>query len=654
MNQDPKNSRHYIIGTAGHIDHGKSTLIEKLTGTDPDRLPEEKQRGMTIELGFASLSMDATDGSGDLLELGVVDVPGHSDFVKNMVAGVGAIDLALFIVAADDGWMPQTEEHYQILRYLGLKRVVVALTKVDLVDDLELVLEDVKENLKGDVWGDAPVVPVSAHTGAGVDELRETIAKILTDSPPVRSVGKPRLPVDRAFSLKGVGTVITGTLADGELNAGADLIVQPSGAEAHVRSVQSHNRNTDLSRPGTRTAVNLTGVGVREGHRHSDGGVNRGDVLTLPELGSPVTVIDVLISKSDRGIRGMRRSTKAIRTGRQVMFHHGSSGVAARIHFLGRRSLAPGESSIAELRFNEPIYVFAGDRFVLRDASLGLTLAGGVVLDEDANRRVFRKPFQAEFLNARAEAPDDLSTLVRSQIVRDRVVFIPSLLARAPFSKSEIVESVEDLVEAKSVERSGDWVFEADWWRRIFDLAAEQIDAVHRDNPEQLGMPLRELRSILEPQLPGEKFFDMVIEGLVAGEFVKAGPNIRRRSFSPALPAELLDAGKRVRSRLAADPINPPNKGETATNSFEEKALRFLVHTGEVVELDPKTVISADGFNKILNQIVDYLRQNGTATASLLRQHTGTVRRILMPLLEKLDADGVTVREGDDRRLKGE
>lgn len=652
MAEDSTNSQHYIVGTAGHIDHGKSTLIEKLTGTDPDRLPEEKQRGMTIELGFASLSMDATDGSGDTLELGVVDVPGHADFVKNMVAGVGAIDLALFIVAADDGWMPQTEEHYQILRYLGLKNVVVALTKIDLAEDLELVLEDVKENLEGGDWSDAPVIPVSAHTGDGIDELRQTIAKILTDAPPVRSVGKPRLPVDRAFSLKGVGTVVTGTLADGDVAVGADLLVQPSGESVHIRSVQSHNQTAEISHPGTRTALNLAGIGVRESHRQSDEGIGRGDVLTLPELGTPVEAIDVLVEKSDRAIRGMRRSTKAIRTGRQVMFHHGSAGVPARIHFLGQRKLAPGESAVAELRFKEPIYVFVGDRFVLRDASLGYTLAGGIVLDEDANRRVFRKPFQGDFLRARSENPDDLTTLVQTQLIRDRVIYIPDLLAKSHFSKYEIFGEVEEQVNAGFAKRSGDWAFEAKWWGTIFAMAAEKIDAVHRDNPEQLGMPLRDLRGILEPELPGEKFFDMVIEGLVAGEFVKAGPNIRRRDFSPRLPADLVDAGKRVRARLAADPINPPNKGETATNPSEEKALRFLVHTGEVVELDQKTVISSAGFETIRDQIAGYLRENETATASVLRQHTGTVRRILMPLLEMLDDEGLTVREGDDRRLK--
>ncbi|MEX2579273.1 MAG: selenocysteine-specific translation elongation factor [Verrucomicrobiales bacterium] len=653
MTTDSSSARHYILGTAGHIDHGKSSLIEKLTGTDPDRLPEEKQRGMTIELGFANLSLETTDGSGDELVLGVVDVPGHADFVKNMVAGVGAVDLGLFIVAADDGWMPQTEEHYQILQYLGLEKVVVALTKIDLVDDLELVLEDLKENLQGGRWEGAPVVPVSSHTGEGIDRLREAIAAILTETEPVRDIGKPRLPVDRAFSLKGVGTVVTGTLAEGTLHAGDDLTVQPAGTAAHVRSVQSHGEKADSVPPGTRTALNLSGIGVREGRRSSDTGIGRGDVLTRARLGAAVTTIDVLLAKSDRAIRGMRRSTKAIRTGREVMFHHGSAGVPARVHFLGQRSLAPGESVPAELRFREPVYVFVGDRFVIRDASLGLTLAGGIVLDEDANRRAFRKPFQAAFLEARAEDPENPETLVRSQLVRDKAAHVPSLLAKSHFGESTIRAMTERLVEDGVLERSGDWVFEAEWWRRIGTLAAEEVNAVHRDHPEKLGMPLRDLRSVIEPELPAPKFFDMVLEGLLAGEFSTAGPHVHRRDHRPRLPAELVQAGETVRGRLAADPASPPNKGETATNPAEEKALKFLTHTGEVIELDPKTVISSAGYDQLEAEISAYLRDRGRATASELRQHTGTVRRILMPLLEKLDEGGVTVREGDERRLRG-
>jgi len=645
--------RHYIIGTAGHIDHGKSSLIEALTGTDPDRLPEEKERGMTIELGFAQLSLPTSDESGDTLALGVIDVPGHADFVKNMVAGVGAIDLALFIVAADDGWMPQTEEHYQILTYLGVKRAIVALTKVDLVDDLELVLEDVKENLMGGLWEEIDVIPVSSHTGTGIEDLRDRVSQILTESGPVRDKGKPRLPVDRAFSLKGVGTVVAGSLTEGRINVGDDLEVMPQGAEAHVRTAQSHGSAAESVPPGTRTALNITGVNLRENRGATKDNIARGDVLVKKGLGGAVEAIDVLISKSDREIRGMRQSKRALRTGREVMFHHGSTGVPARIHFLGQRTLSPGETVLAELRFHEPIYVFVGDGLVIRDASLGLTLAGGIVLDEDANRRAFRKPFQAEFLEARREAPNDLDVLVSSQLRRDKVAFIPKLLAKSAFSAEEILQSVEKAVEAGEFSRNGDWVFFSEWWKGIARLASDSILEVHKEHPDQLGLPLRDLRSLIAPELPAPKFFDMVLEGLMAGEFTKAGPNIRHRNHIPTLPPQLLKAGELVRKRLASDPVSPPNKGETATNPDEEKALRFLEHTGEVIVLDPKTVISQAGFDRLKNEIVEYLKEHDTATASELRQNTGTVRRILMPLLEMMDEEEVTLREGDERRLKG-
>ncbi len=644
-------TRHFILGTAGHIDHGKSSLVVALTGTDPDRLPEEKRRGMTIELGFAELDLEATDGSGDKLVVGVVDVPGHSDFVKNMVAGVGAIDLALFIVAADDGWMPQTEEHYQILQYLGVKRVVIALTKVDLVEDLDLVLDDLRENLEGGAWEHAPVVPVSSHTGQGITELRSTMADLLTAAGSVRDSGKPRLPVDRAFSLKGIGTVVTGTLIDGPIKVGRDFVVQPAGLSAHVRSAQSHGKAADLVTPGTRTALNLTGIAVRDSGEAARVGVGRGDVLTLPSLGNAVTAIDVLITKSDRGICGIRKSTRALRTGREVMFHHGSTGRRARLHLLGQRTLEPGESVLAELRFRDPVFVFVGDTFVLRDASAGLTLAGGVVLDDDANRRAFRKSFQAEFLEARKDHYDDLEILLQTQLVRDKAAHRPSLLAKSRFSIVEIRAGIDAMVTSGEVVQSGEWVFAAGWWKRLSRLAGEKVQAVHREHPDHLGLPLRDLRTMMTPELPSAKFFDALLAGLLGGDFVKAGPNIRHRGHQPKLPPELIKAGELVRQRLASDLIAPPNKGETATNPAEEKALRFLVNMGEVIDLDPKTVISSAGFETIKSQIVEYLQQHGKATASDLRQHTGTVRRILMPLLEKLDEEKVTAREGDDRRL---
>ena len=641
--------RHYILGTAGHIDHGKSSLVKALTGTDPDRLPEEQARGMTIELGFANLSIPASDDSDDELIIGVVDVPGHSDFVRNMVAGVGSVDLALFIVAADDGWMPQTEEHYQILNYLGVKSAIVALTKIDLVDDLELVLDDIRENLEGGPWQDIDVIPTSAQTGSGIDELRAKISEMLTEAPPVRDCGKPRLPVDRAFSLKGVGTIVTGTLIDGAITSGSDLVAQPSGLKAHIRNVQSHRADQNTVLPGTRTALNLTGISVAQ---RGVEGIARGDVITDPTLGEAVTVIDVRLEKSDREVRGQKKSTRPIRTGREVLFHYGSSSLAARMHLLGTKSLEAGDSAIAELRFKEPVYVFVGDRFVLRDASAGVTLAGGVVLDEDANRRMFRKPWQERFLNGRVENPDDLETLIKTQLIRDKAASAVGMLAKSRFSKDEIAAKTDQLIEQRVLAQSGSWVFDQEWWARVSGTAATMIQDFHKAEPDLIGLAIRDLKAEVEPELPTTNLFGVLLDGLLADAFVKAGPNIRHRNHTPKLPPDLTAAADKLRKLLAEDLIAPPNKGELATGDAEEKALRFLIQIGDVVELNPKTVIAAEGYDRLKRQVMDFLQTNGAATASDLRKVTETSRRILLPVLERFDALGVTVRDGDYRSLK--
>ena len=641
--------RHFILGTAGHIDHGKSALVTALTGTNPDRLPEEQARGMTIELGFAHLNVPADDDSGDELIVGVVDVPGHADFVKNMVAGVGSIDLALFIVAADDGWMPQTEEHYQILHYLRVPHALVVLTKSDLVDDPELVLEDIRENLEGGPWANLPVLPTSSQKGTGIDELRAEISAILSRATPPADCGKPRLPVDRAFSLKGIGTVVTGTLINGHIKTGDDLVVRPGGLKAHVRNVQSHQSDQDTVFPGTRTALNLTGISMAQ---RGVEGISRGDVITDPSLGSTATAIDVLLEKSDREIRGQKNSTRPVKSGRQVIFHYGSASYPARLHFLGSGSLEPGGSVIAELRFEEPVYVFTGDRFVLRDASQGFTLAGGVVLDDDANRRIFRKPWQDTFLRSRAGAPDDLEVLITSQVTRDKAAPRSSLLAKTRFSKATIQEAASGLVARGVLAESGPWIFDCEWWARVSGKAAGLIRSFHEANPDLPGFPIRDLRSKISGELPTSTLFDVLVDGLLAGEFVKAGPAIRHHDHNPVLPPELESAGEKIRQLLAVDPIAPPNKGEVAGSPADDKALRFLIHIGEVIELNPKTVISTAGYEKIKADVVKFLEAHKKATASELREATGTTRRILMPTLERFDLDDVTVREDDFRMLK--
>ena len=287
---------YFIVATAGHVDHGKSALVTALTGTDPDRLPEEKARGITIDLGFAALDVPAP--SGGTLHVGVVDVPGHEDFVKNMVAGVGAADLALLVVAADDGWMPQTEEHLQVLTYFGVRHAVVALTKTDLAAEVGQAADAVRQRLRGTPFAEAPIIPTSVVRRQGIEELKATIGRVLAGTPPSRDIGKPRLPIDRVFTLPGIGTVVTGTLLGGALHKGQRIVMQPSGKATWIRRMQSHNCDEEVSGPGRRIALNLPDVGASD--------VRRGDVVTLDALGDPGSVIDVRVEVSHRAQRSLR------------------------------------------------------------------------------------------------------------------------------------------------------------------------------------------------------------------------------------------------------------------------------------------------------------------------------------------------------------
>ncbi|MBU6402944.1 MAG: selenocysteine-specific translation elongation factor, partial [Verrucomicrobia bacterium] len=378
-------ARNFILATAGHVDHGKSALVKALTGIDPDRLPEEKARGITIDLGFAHLELSTAGPQPSTFHLGIIDVPGHEDFVKNMVAGVGSIDLALFVVAADDGWMPQTEEHLQILTYLGVTRAVVALTKIDLAGSGEAAVTDaIRRHLQASPFADAPLVPTSVVTGRGLEELKSTLLELLAQLPAPLDAGKPRLPVDRVFTLHGIGTVVTGTLTGGSLRRGQAVVIQPSGRSTRVRSVQNHNRDVESSSPGTRTALNLPDVQAEMGAGHAGAGVRRGEVVTLPGLGGAGDTLDVVLVKSVRlaastpanatssGREGSRSpaqqaARRPLKQGAVVRVHHGSGNFAARVHFLDATALEAGARALAQLRTESPVFVFLGDRFILRD-----------------------------------------------------------------------------------------------------------------------------------------------------------------------------------------------------------------------------------------------------------------------------------------------
>jgi selenocysteine-specific elongation factor len=639
--------RNYILATAGHVDHGKSALVKALTGTDPDRLPEEKARGITIELGFAHLSLAG-------LHLGIVDVPGHEDFVKNMVAGVGSIDLALLIVAADDGWMPQTEEHLQILTYLGVKRAVVALTKSDLIDaGDERPLTLVREQLAGTPLANAPIVKTSVVSPSGrapmgLDELKQSLCDVLAEAPLVRDIGKPRLPVDRVFTLRGVGTVVTGTLSGGPLRKGEPVMVQPSKIQTRARSVQSHNREVEASLPGTRTALNLPDVSI--GHEAQHAGVQRGDTITLPALGAPHKVADVLLEKSARLRTLTTPAGTPLKDGTRVRVHHSSANYAARVVFASSGPLVSGGQCTAQLRFEAPVFMFAGDRFIVRDWSEQWTLAGGVVLDPDAPARGFRSPAHREFLQARAKAPEDLRGLILSVLARDHAVNRASLLIKSRFSSDEIVGALSLLAGEQGVILSSEWALNGAWWAGIKTKAAEAIQAEHRAHPDRPGLALNDLRKTVE--LPKATLFDVLVADLCRSGFAQSGTAIRHSQHRLALPPQLQAHGAQLRSALSAKLFEPPTRRELAPDAASQQTLRFLLQSGEAVELDADTVMASESYAKATQLIKAHLQRTGGATASDLRQLLKTSRRVIIPLLERLDREGVTFRQGDKRVLK--
>ena len=386
--------KNFILATAGHVDHGKSALVKALTGTDPDRLPEEKARKITIELGFTQLILDGLNEQR--LHIGIVDVPGHEDFVRNMIAGAGSIDLALFVVAVDDGWMPQTEEHLQILNYLGVERAVIAVTKSDL-SGVEKTTAQAREQLHDTAFARSLIVPVSARDQKGIENLKRALASELSGMQPQRDIGKPRLFIDRAFSLRGIGTVVTGTLTGGELRRGQNVVVQPQNFEARIRSIQSHGCELESAKPGMRTAINLPDVAIGAGPEQ----IKRGHVITSVDPGWSSSTLDVLLEKSPRLDR-KDPAARPLKNGLSVYVHHGTARFSAKIALLEERALKPEKEAITQLRLASPIFAFLGDRFVLRDASEQHTIAGGLVLDPDANRETFRSAAQRKLLSERA------------------------------------------------------------------------------------------------------------------------------------------------------------------------------------------------------------------------------------------------------------
>jgi selenocysteine-specific elongation factor len=619
--------RHFIIATAGHVDHGKSALVKALTGTDPDRLPEEKKRQITIDLGFAELNLTAPNG--DKLHAGIVDVPGHEDFVRNMIAGVGSIDLALFVVAADDGWMPQTEEHLQILNYLGVRRAVIALTKIDL-GRIDIVTNQIRERLSGTPFAGSPIVPTSVRTGTGIEKLVNTLATQLERTEPQRDISKPRLFIDRVFTLRGIGTVVTGTLTGGSLRRGQQIVVYPTKLETRIRSIQSHGRELEVAQPGMRTAINLLDLRVDQ--------IKRGNVVTLPGHGAPSSTLIVLVKKPSRPY-GDKTVAYPLKNGSSIYVHHGASHVAAKLRFHENRSLEAGKEKIAHLKLASPIFAFIGDRFVVRDSSQRHTIAGGVVLDPDGDKQSL----------ACSLALDNVNSLVRATLARQGVARQESLLSKSRFSADEISAALVNLEQNGEIIVRQHIAADCEFWRKLRAQAIGLIDTAHKESPERGGIDLGELRSALRIQEP--ELFESLVSDLCDGNFVRKGSIIARASHRPTLPVHLQPVEKRIREALIGKPFDPPSRKTIESDPEARQVMRFLIENGDVTELVLDVLLLRESFERMKSQVAEFISKNGPATVSELRQALGTSRRVMVPLLERLDRDGVTTRGGDKRRL---
>ena len=647
----------FILATAGHVDHGKSTLVKALTGTNPDRLPEEKARGITIDLGFAHLELSAppsslnncrsnagaarTSEQPSTFSVGIVDVPGHEDFVRNMIAGIGSINLALLVVAADDGWMPQTEEHLQILSYLGVRRIVVALTKSDL-GKIDNVASQIREKLRETTFANAQIIATSARTGLGLEDLKEVLASEFATVSTPRDIGKPRLFVDRAFTLHGIGTVVTGTLAGGQFQRGQNVVIQPQNLSARLRTIQSHNRDLEIAQPGTRTAINLPDVPV------GSDGIKRGDVITIANVGAAADIVNVVLERSAR----LNRKTPAARplkNGSVVHIHLGTTRVPAKVTLLDQDVVQPGQRAVAQLCLDSPILAFVGDRFVVRDSSAQNTIAGGVVLDVDGDRQNVRNAGQTELLRTRAAAIDEVDVCIQSQLTRDGFAQTNTLLVKSHFSADEIANALSRSQNAGGIVLRGKIAANPAYWRDLVARASALIDRAHEKHPEQRGLDFTELR--VELNVESDELFAAVVSEMTANGFARAETNIGRNSHRPSLPAEILPAAEKIRAALAGKPFDPPSRKDFPQDRHLHQALRFLIEQGEIVEIGDEIVLLRDAVDQMQNLVSEFISTNGSATASQLRQRLGTSRRIIIPFLEYLDRTGVTRRVGDERVL---
>ena len=615
----------FVITTAGHVDHGKSTLIRAMSGIDPDRLKEEKARGMTIELGFAWVTLP----SGR--EISIVDVPGHERFVRNMLMGVGGVDLALLIVSADEGVMPQTREHLAILDLLNVDQGITVITKADLVDEewLMLVTADIEEVLAGTSLAGSPMMPVSATTGQGIPELMAEIDRQLDAVKVHADLGRPRLPVDRVFTMQGFGAVVTGTLSGGNLRVGQEIELLPGGRRARIRGLQSHQSSVDTALPGTRIAVNLSGIEHHE--------IERGDLLTVPGWLTPADAFDASLRVIDAAPRPVRHNHR-------LELFTGSREVPVTVRVLEGDEIAPGESGWVQLKTSGRVAMLRGDRFVLRDTQD--TLGGGIVLVPDAPRRRRNDSAVISELHTLTSGSGESAALQTLRSIEPAT--LSELGRQANLSSEAALELAASLVALRDAVDIGTvdspLLYSTQGWAAIRSATESTLDDYHRSYPLRAGMPREELRNRLK--LKAAPFLRVTSKLSDDGIMASEGSLVRSTRHSVILsPAQQASVDAYL-ALLGRDRFSPPTD-----SPIDPELLAGLESHGKVVRT-AEAVFLASAFEEMQKRVSEHAAAGGTVSINEVRELFGSSRKYVLSFLEELDRRGVTIRRGDDRILR--
>lgn len=633
-----------ILGTAGHIDHGKSALVLALTGTDPDRLAEEKQRGITIKLGFAQLELP--NGR----TMGVVDVPGHERFVRQMISGATGVDVALLVIAADDGIMPQTIEHLAVLQTLDIRACVVALTKADLVEDdwLEFVTGDVADFLAGTPYADAAIVPVSSKTGAGLDQLKQAIQQACEGTQRVIQGTAARMPIDRVFTIKGAGTVVTGTLWSGAVSPGDTLEVQPGGVSYRVRSVQIHNTPEDVAQAGNRVALNLADASTSD--------VETGDFLCTPGSTHLTDCFDCAFTFLDTAKRN-----KPLETGVRMHIAHGTREVIGRVLFCdGAGKLASGQTAYAQIRLEDPLPLRSGDRFVVRTYSPVQVAGGGQVLLAHPRRRTNLNDVMRSLLDALRDGEFEQAVLL-AVAVQNMPVTAARLAAFIGEDAQAIGVMLEKHADSATIVRlgaSGDEAFYTTG--PVLQKLAGAIDRAlirfHSDNPAEVGMAKEALRRKCFPNMSGACFDALVVHLATSGAVVARDGLVGHPSAQGSAQRVLDNAADALAALLSEQGMTPEaitylGKHAGLNAQMTGKAMSALVESGRAYKVAADLYFDADVVERAKQAVEAHLSAGKSGTAAALKEAMGTSRKFAMPLLEKFDAEGFTKRVGDERVL---